>query len=145
MPLRTTSELVAGIIEVDVTIPLDPFIEAASALVDEVCVDGYVVLFDVPYSDTKLELIERWLSAHFYAVRDPRAKSESVGPISETKESDTGLNLLSSKYGQMAMTLDTRGGLAALNQAIIKGTRGRKVGVSWLGTPPATRLLEDFP
>src|SRR6266545_3656927 len=114
--MRTTSELVAGIIEVDVTISLTPFISVANALVTEVCgeVDDYNV--------ERLELIERWLSAHFYTNRDPRSVSERAGPVSATYQSAMDLNFSTSHYRQTAMLLDTAGGLAALNVSM-KSTR----------------------
>lgn len=133
--MRTDLERVQGIIETDPNIiigddEMEPFIVAASQLVDEVC--------DIEangYADQRLELIERWLSAHFYTVRDPRVKMEKAGEVSATYESNTGLNLASSRYGQMAMLLDTKGGLAALNQRAIKGAV-YSYGVTYLGTAP---------
>lgn len=134
MAIRTTSEAVAEIIEVDVLISLDPFIAVASALVDEVCETNE----DADYSEERLELIERWLAAHFYTNRDPRAVTERAGPVSATYQSKVDLNLSTSHYGQTAMTLDTAGGLAALNQKIIKGYGSRTVEVTWLGTERTT-------
>lgn len=136
MAIRTTAEQVSAIVEVDTSISLVPFIEVASALVDEVC-----ATVEAAYTDTRLELIERWLSAHFYCVRDPRAKEEQAGKVREVKESNTDLNLASSKYGQMAMTLDTNGGLASLNQATIKG-QARAIGITYLGTVPESVTTE---
>jgi len=121
---RTTSEAVADIIEVDVTINLDPFISVANELVTEICSDA-------GYSAERLELIERWLSAHFYTNRDPRAEQERAGPVSAKYQSKVDLNLSTSHYGQTAMMLDTAGGLAALSNS--KGTR-RTASVVWLGT-----------
>ncbi len=119
---RTTSELVGGIIEVDATISLVPFIEISNALVTEKLGD----LFD----DTRLELIERWLAAHFYTNRDPRAVSERAGPVSQTLQSAVALHLNSSHYGQTAMLLDTSGTLKRLSEgkALVTG------GATWLGT-----------
>src|SRR5262245_12262826 len=49
--------------------PLAPFIETASSIVDSLVIfldeNGYS-----PLSSSKLELIERWLSAHCYVVSD---------------------------------------------------------------------------
>ena len=124
MAIRTTPPLVAEIIEVDEDISLDPFITTASALVD-----------DVASADTngdltsdRLELIERWLSAHFYAMRDPRFVFERAGPVSATYQSKIDLNLALTHYGQQAMVLDTTGALRALSS----GKRAARA--SWLGT-----------
>jgi hypothetical protein len=136
MTVRTTSAAVGLIIEVDDTIDLTPFIEVANALVTEFCatatrtVNGVTSLY---YDDTRLELIERWLSAHFYAVRDPRAHWEAAGPVSERLESLVGMFLKSSKYGQHAMFLDTAGGLAEWDRTMEKGPIKRKVSATWLG------------
>jgi len=125
MAVRTTSVLVAAIIEVDTDIDLEPFIFTASELVTEVCaIAGYTV--------ERLELIERWLSAHFYAIRDPRVTQEKAGSVGANFESKVDLNLALTRYGQQAMLLDTQGGLAALNQSMLSGKR--TASVAWLGT-----------
>lgn len=128
MAVRTTSSAVEEIIEVDTDIDLTPFIEAASALVDVHCAAK-----NSAYTATELELIERWLSAHCYCVRDPRATFESVGKLQSTYQSKVDLCLYTSHYGQMAMMLDWYGGLAALNDLMTKNGGKRTVGITWLG------------
>jgi hypothetical protein len=130
---RTTSAAVALLIEVDEDISLTPFIETANALVTEVCEDNE----DADYDATRLELIERWLSAHFYAVRDPRAASETAGRVNARYQYKVDLNLAVTTYGQQAMLLDTAGGLARLNRETVNGTRRRAGVISWLGTTTA--------
>lgn len=127
--MRTTAELVAGIIEVDVTISLDPFIAVSNALVSEIAPL-------TTHTEERLELIERWLAAHFYTNRDPRTVQERAGSVDETFQSKVDLNLSTSHYGQTAMTLDTSGQLSMLNQRTINGTPSRVVSVTWLGTDP---------
>lgn len=124
----TTSALVEGIIEVASAISLTPFIEAANILVVKYC-DGA----DDDYTDDETEKIETWLAAHFYTVRDMRAEQEKAGPVSEKYQSKVDLGLSTSHYGQMAMTLDYQGGLAALNQKIMNGT-ARAISVTWVGS-----------
>lgn len=131
---RTTSDAVAAIIEVDASIPLAPFIETASSLVEEICAPA-----DIGYTSERLELIERWLSAHFYAIRDPRTTNEKAGPVAATYESKVALHLDLTRYGQQAMLLDTNGGLAELNEEMQKPTKTRQAGVSWLGSCPPKR------
>jgi len=136
MAIRTSSTAVALIIEVDSSISLTPFIEAANALVTELCTAS-------TYTTARKELIERWLSAHFYTVRDMRAEQEKADEVSEKKQSKVDLGFDTSHYGQMAMRLDTAGGLAALNVNIKKG-RTNVIGITWLGTEGDTSLdLED--
>ena len=128
MAVRTTTDAVRAIIEVDDTIDLTPFIEAANALVTEVCASVET------YDNTRLELIERWLSAHVYTVREGRAVSESVKGVGQTVQSYVGPNLATSHYGQQAMMLDTAGGLANLSVMLAEGKKKQKVSVTWLGS-----------
>lgn len=122
---RTTSSLVGGIIEVDANIDLDPFIVTANALLNKIA-------DDTGHDATHLELIERYLAAHFYTLRDPRYTQERAGPVGASYQSKVDLNLATSHYGQTAMVLDTSGELAALNQLALKG--GQTVSLTWLGT-----------
>jgi len=111
---------------------LEPFIVAANMLVTRACTGE---AGPTPsYSAEELEIIERWLSAHFYAVSSPRATAESADGISKSYQSKIGFGLNLSHYGQMAMRLDTNGGLAAINEETKEGKP--RVGITWLGTPP---------
>ena len=124
MAVRTSSAAVGGIIEVDATIDLTPFIETASALVDDIAAgDTNSVL-----TDTRLELIERWLSAHFYAIRDPRTSRERADRIELTYQTKVDLNLSVTHYGQQAMILDSTGQLKLLSDG-----KRRTVTLTWLG------------
>lgn len=125
---RTTTEQVEEIIEVDDTITsLAPFIAMANELVTEVCAP-------LGYSDERLELIERWLSAHFYCSRDPRISYEVAGPTAATYQYKVGLFLANTSYGQMALSMDTRGGLAKLSKQMEEGKGKVTASISWLGS-----------
>ncbi len=127
---RTTSALVAAIIEVDVSISLTPFIEVANMIVTSECTGGdHTVLV--------LAQIEKWLSAHVYTCRDPRAVREKAGSMTQEMQSKVDLGFDNSHYGQMAMRLDTEGSLSALNERSKKGKRAT-IGVTWLGTAKQT-------
>lgn len=128
MSYEVTSDDVAGIIEVDASISLTPFIAVASQMVTDICT-GY----DTAYTDTKLKLIAIWLSAHFYAIRDPRAADEKAGPVAISYQYKVDLNLAVTTYGQQAMAIDTEGGLAALNGRITSGKARVTPSVTWLG------------
>ena len=135
MAVRTTYEAVGGIIELDASIvptavSMLPFITVASELVDECCVGDAGPA--TPYTDERLELIERWLSAHFYTNRDPRLVNEKAGPVGGSYQSRVDLGFDTSHYGQTAMRLDTNGGLSKLNDDMKKGKP--VVGAVWLGT-----------
>jgi hypothetical protein len=106
---------------------LSPFIEAANQLVTDCC-DG------AGYASAKLELIERWLAAHFYAIRDPRVADERAGAVSASYMHRVGLHLAQTTYGQQAMLLDTAGGLALLNGRVTAGRAPFVAGVAWAGT-----------
>jgi len=126
---RVTADEVGAIIDIiddgDDGTDIEPFISTASSLVDEVCVPA-------GYDDNRLNLIELWLAAHFYAVKDPRFQSQGIGGASGSYQGQTGMQLESTTYGQQAMILDTKGGLALLNHATQSGKRG-SVGITWLG------------
>lgn len=132
MPL-TTALAVQGIIEHDVDIPLDPFIETASMLIDRLLVPVLDDDNSPYYNNVQLEVIERWLSAHFYAVRDPRTAFEGVGKVQASFESKVGLNLNNTRYGQTVLYLDTSGTFAALQEQAEEGGK-IKPQVVWLGT-----------
>lgn len=132
---RTTAAAIAGVIEVDADIvPNDaamlPFITVANELVTEYCT-GTVHGPFTPYTDARLELIERWLAAHFYTNRDPRLASEGAGTVNASYQSRVDLGFDTSHYGQTAMRLDTNGGLAQLNAIMKKGQP--RVAVAYLG------------
>ena len=125
---RTSSSAVEAIIEVEATIPLASFIEFASAIVDDLAAADT----DGALNSTRLELIERYLAAHAYTLRDPRPTSERAGPVGASYQSKVDLFLSTSHYGQHAILLDTTGYLSSLQQDALNGKR--RVGVTWLGT-----------
>lgn len=122
---RTTDENIALIIDYESGKDLSSFILIANELVTECCGDE-------GYTETRLELIERYLAAHFYTNYDPRTSSEGAGAVSASYQGATNIGFDSSFYGQTAMRLDTSGGLAALNEKIKKGKK-RTVSISWVG------------
>jgi hypothetical protein len=129
--VRTTAEAVGLIIELTPGILVTPFIEIASALVDD-------HLSTSTLTSTRLEQIERLLAAHFYALRDRRVQSERAGPVSETKEAPVlGKGLEATTYGQQAMALDSSGALAAWQAKLMSGKSGMPQ-VFHLGSDPAT-------
>lgn len=134
---RTTSEQVIGILisgkqyDAKTTPDLTGFIETASAVVDRVitCAGRKEVIL----TDALLELIERWLSAHFYAHADQLFTSKSTAGASGSFQGQTGMHLESTQYGQTAMDLDYSGCLAAIN-------KGARAGAIWLGKPVSQQI-----
>lgn len=110
----TTPEKVAGIIEVDAGEDVSFAIDTANSLILDHCMGK-------GYSEAKLELIERWLAAHFFAVKFPRATAEKAGPVGENFQSKVDLALNVTHYGQQAMLLDSAGGLANYNAEVTSG------------------------
>lgn len=134
---RTTSTLVRKIADVDPDFAEDDLTECitvANLLTTKVC--------DVPannYDADHLEIIERYLAAHFMAIKDLRLSFEQAGSVSARYMYKVELNLALTVYGQQAMILDINGGLAKLNaQANPSGGKtGGKMGMVWLGTADA--------
>jgi hypothetical protein len=97
---------VEKIIDVVDGIDFSPFITAASLLVDR-------LLVGTGLSDAELKELERWLAAHFLAIRDPRVRQRSIGDSKETYAISGGYKggLDATPYGQQAMVLDWTGTL----------------------------------
>lgn len=137
---RTTPELVAGVPDVfsgltekDESVDLTVYILTANELVTECCTGDAGPT--VPYSEERLELIERWLAAWAYHQRDLIATTEAAGSVQQTARVELEIGFNNNYFGQTAMRLDTNGGLAALDAGTTKG--GKKLGsVSWLGKAP---------
>lgn len=123
---RTTSENVQGIVEVDASISLTPFITVANAVVTKHCVDD-------DFTAADLELIERYLAAFFYCLRDKRLVSESAKGVGQSLQHVEDLGFDANEYGQMAKRLDWSGALAALDAASKGGLR-KTVDWTWGGT-----------
>lgn len=110
MTVRVTQEDVADIIDLDSSEDASAFIIAASLIVDE-------QLSGQGYSELKKKEIERWLAAHFVAIKNPVLKSEKIGDATDTYVGfKIGAGLDATPYGQQAMTLDTNGLLANLGK-----------------------------
>jgi hypothetical protein len=128
---RTDADMVGGVIELDPGIDPGPFILAANELVTEICQP-------LGYSDTRLTLIETWLAAHFYGVRDRETQiaQEWIGQALGTQyrgKVDLGLNF--TPQGQQVMLLDTKMGLAQLQKSVQLGHGPVTLGMVWLGDP----------
>lgn len=112
MPLRSSAPEIRAIIETDLTDDqVLPFLKTASLLVDE----NLVVVPAI--GSPLLKEIETYLAAHLVTLWDPRAlKAEADGTKFMYEGTATGQGLSSSRYGQMALTLDPTGILSTLNK-----------------------------
>lgn len=129
MAVRVTPAEVGLIIALDAkSVPdITSFIEVANDLVNDVCLSS-------SYSAAKLKLIELWLAAHFYAIRDPRSDSEKAGSVSKKVQYKIDLALSVTTYGQQAMVIDSAGNLARISKQAASGEKTKSIGVSWGGT-----------
>lgn len=115
---------------------LVPFIQTASALVD--AISSYASDNGVSMGASLLELIERWLAAHYYCQADRLYSFKTTEGAQATFQGKTGMYLEYTPYGQTAVGLDSSGYLASLAQG------GRKrASISWLGKPPSSQIDYD--
>jgi hypothetical protein len=125
---RTTDAKVRDIIETDIKVSVQPFIDAATALVD------YVVTKDSDgILNTALLLqIETYLAAYYYAIKDGQyqsEKNESASATYQTGVSGKGLEL--NDWGRAAIALDVTGTLAGVSRGKLRAS------ATWLGLPPS--------
>lgn len=113
---------------------LQPFIDAASLVVSRVAICAAAK--GMTLSGAELEMIERWLSAHGYALMDQTRASDSTDGASASFHGQTGMGLESTRYGQYAMTLDYSGCLSAI-------AKRRFGGMTWLGKTKTEQLSFD--
>jgi hypothetical protein len=104
MANRVTAEEVQAIIDVVSGLDVSAFITAANLLVTE-------KLGSSSLSVELLKEIERWLAAHFVAVRDPRIRERTVGDATDKFILGGGFKsgLDATPYGQQVMVLDITG------------------------------------
>jgi hypothetical protein len=133
MPRTTSASVIAICPLKEIGDDLTPFIEVANSIVTAVCVNT-----ESNYSDSQLELIERWLSAHFYSIMRNQQKFRSAGKVQEALDSKVDLLLDQTRYGQTAKLVDYIGNLAALDNTLKDVKTKLPAGtydimVSWLG------------
>lgn len=101
---RVTGAEVKEIFDTDLTAAeLAPFITAANLTVTK------LVGANTDLSDAQKKEIERWLSAHFAAIRDQIEVSKVVGAAQTKFQGKTEMGLDFTSYGQMVKVLDTSG------------------------------------
>ena len=90
---------------------------------------------DSASTSTKLELITRWLAAHFATVSVREATQERAGDVSATYEGNAakGARLESTRFGRNAILLDDTGALVQLNAL---KTKAQSAGMKTLWTEP---------
>src|SRR5467141_1667022 len=85
MAVRTTTTLVQailggtkGVSNWDGETDVSPYMTIASSIVDRLVTAATNKIPSVTISDAEAEIIERWLSAHFYTKMDPTYSSKST-------------------------------------------------------------------
>lgn len=138
---RTTSALVQGVLQGDYgPLPngnnpdLTPYIDTASSVVDDVV--ACAARKGKTLSDAKLELIERWLAAHHYAVMDKPFQSSSTAGASASYNGQTAMGYNATLYGQSAINLDSSGCLRNIDS-------NQKASMKWLGKPVSEQTLYE--
>lgn len=107
---RVTATEVKEIIDVDPSLTdLSPFITIANLLVTK-------YIYPEGVEADLLKEIERWLAAHFVAVRDRQPISQSVAGVSADFGLKLGAGLSATIYGQQAKMLDPTGKLASVDK-----------------------------
>lgn len=104
MAERVTSDEVKKLIDTEIS-DLSPFIKAANLTVNQyIQNDGL--------GTALLKEIERWLTAHFVAMRERQLTSETVGDAANQYGGNFGMGLDFTQYGQQVKMLDATGKLA---------------------------------
>lgn len=110
MALRSNPATVKDIIDTELDDAIvDLFVDTASALVD-------ANLLNSGLSEALLTRIETFLAAHLLTVREPQARSVTLGDESVSFQGVTGDMLKATFYGQAVLLLDTSGTLANLGK-----------------------------
>lgn len=113
---RVTVDEVKEIIETSLeNYEVVPFITVANLIVTD-------QLSSSSLSDAILKEIERWLSAHFISIRDPRITKVVFDDVEETYQGQTGYGLQSTTYGQQVMLLDSTGTFTNLGKKKVSFT-----------------------
>ena len=134
---RTTEEAVRKIVTVGKKVTdLSQYIEVANDTVTRLCTSS-------DYSDATLELIERYLAAHFYAVHYPISIMERVGSVQSLMEHKVQFGLMNTRYGQQACVIDSAGNLAAASANAVNGVKKSSPSILYLGKTPCSVNLQD--
>ena len=127
---RTSEKAVRKIVNTSTDYSLTPFIETAHIVVDRIESNDS----DGVMTAGELEVVERWLSAHFYSIQDQMLSARSTEGASGTFQGTTAMYLESTTYGQQAILLDETGYLENLNKKAKAETASRATAsMVWLG------------
>ena len=139
----TTYDAVSGIVTMKDSITTDaaPYIETANFLVTKLCEPATDEDGNLYHDSTSLELVERWLSAHFYSIHDVRPDTQKADVVMKKVQYKVELNLAQTQYGQQAMLIDISGALASWNDDVTSGKTALRVSTSWGGLPVSEQTV----
>lgn len=127
---RTTESKVRAVIATDADIDLTEMINVANVLTTRM--DSNATAKGYTLSADELEVIETYLAAHFYALRDLQPIKEREGRSSIDYMGKTGYGLEATLWGQQALALDVSGSLGSFSGSQNVGNNN-SVGLVWLG------------
>lgn len=127
--LRDVTTIEGG--DYDGVTDVQQYIDAATLVVDRVVTCA--VNKGLPLTAAELEMVERYLAAHFYAMSDQTYASRSTSGASGSFHGQTGMHLEATKYGQNAITIDPSGCLRAIG-------KGHTAGLTYVGKVPSERI-----
>lgn len=131
MPYTTTAQVKAllGPNYDNINMPdLQQFIDTATVMVAGISAYGTRRATDPAISTAELEIIERWLSAHMYAIQDPTYRSRQTLAASGVFDGTTDMYLEATRYGQQALALDRSGYLRTIGNKVMLVAGAFKIG-----------------
>lgn len=136
MAQRTTTTAVQTVLggDWDGSTSVQFAIDTATIIVDRV--NTCATNKDITLTTGELELIERWLAAHFYAQSDKPYTNKSTAGASASFAGRTDMGLDSTLYGQTAQQVDYSGCLANINKR-------QQAGGFWLGKNPTDQTAYE--
>ena len=126
MSVLVTGAEVKEIINTSLTeTEVEVYITAAVQIVDAVCTNN---------TDEVNKEVQRWLSAHFIQINNQNQSvaSEKADVVGRNFQYKVDLFLKQTRYGQMAVTLDTSGDLARYQQQMEEGNIPQ-ASMAWIG------------
>jgi hypothetical protein len=133
----TTPTAVAAVLgrNYDGSTDLQQYIDSAEVVIARMIACAQAKGFS--HTEPEVELIERWLAAHFYCKMDPLYNSNSTeGASGAYQRKGGGEGFESTDYGEMAVRLDDSGCLNAMGKRM-------SAGGFWLGKPVSDQVPYD--
>lgn len=112
---------------------LRSFIATANVIVNRINICATAK--GITLTPTELEMLERWLAAHYYQQSDRGYTARSTADASASFQGQLGMGFESTMFGQTALQLDPSGCLAAIGK--------RKPTAVWLGKNDRDSLSYD--